>query len=152
VRFHNNTLDGQLGGAIAVLLDSGKLTLTSNAFVNFPDGPTVDIRGGTLTADYNAFLNPDADDYSDGRSPEHDVSGLDPGFSNPSSTPFDLAEAGVWQRTTSTAAILELYRTRYTPGAGSPLIDAGDPDSGPGNDIGAVGAGAASPEDRFGKP
>jgi hypothetical protein len=152
VKFYNNTLDGQLGGAFAILLQNGNLSLSSNAFVNFPDGPTVQIEGGTLTADYNAFLNPNAMNYTDARTPAHDVSGTDPGFSNPSTTPFDLAEAGVWQRTTTAAAVLALYRARYTPGSGSPLIDKGDPAGGVGNDIGAVGAGTANAEDRFGMP
>ncbi|HWP05234.1 MAG TPA: right-handed parallel beta-helix repeat-containing protein [Polyangiaceae bacterium] len=152
VTFRNNTLDGLLGGAIAVLMDSGNLTLTSNAFVNFPKGPTVDIRGGTVSADYNAFLNPDADDYSDGRTPSHDVSGIEPAFHDPPSETLDLDEAGVWQRATTTASVLALYRARYTPESGSPLVDAGDPADGAGNDIGAVGAGAADDADRFGKP
>jgi hypothetical protein len=48
--------------------------------------------------------------------------------------------------------VLGLYRTRYAPQAGSPLIDAGDPQGGAGNDIGAVGAGQANPADLFGLP
>ena len=44
--------------------------------------------------------------------------------------------------------ILELYRSRYTPTPGSPLIDAGH--GGNGNDIGAVGAGTANINDLFG--
>jgi hypothetical protein len=44
--------------------------------------------------------------------------------------------------------ILQMYRTRYTPKPGSPLIDAGH--GGNGNDIGAVGAGVVSPDDQFG--
>jgi len=153
VSIYNNTLDGQLGGAIAVLLENGGVSLTSNAIVNFPGGPSVTIHDATVTADYNAFLNPDADDYSDGRTPAHDVSGVDPLFADPpQNEPFDLAEAGIWQRTTSVSSILALYRERYTPGSGSPLIDAGDPAGGDGNDIGAVGAGTANADDQFGKP
>ena len=62
-----------------------------------------------------------------------------------------LDESAIWQRGMTTGApSVALYRTRYTPGAGSPLIDAGDPAGGAGNDIGAVGAGAANSNDKFG--
>jgi len=46
--------------------------------------------------------------------------------------------------------ILARYRMRYTPKAGSPLIDKGDPAGGAGNDIGAVGAGATNAADKLG--
>jgi len=39
---------------------------------------------------------------------------------------------------------------RYTPLAGSPLIDVGDPAGGAGNDIGAIGAGTPNAADGFG--
>jgi hypothetical protein len=65
---------------------------------------------------------------------------------------FTLDESAIWQRGMTTAAVLALYRTRYTPGGGSPLVDAGDPAGGAGNDIGAVGAGTANTNDKFGKP
>jgi hypothetical protein len=121
--------------------------------MNFPKGNAVEIKGGTLEADYNAFLNPESMDYSDGRAPGHDVSGVDLMLSNPiEDAPFDLDEAGIWQRTTSVASVLSVYRERYTPKSGSPLIDAGDPAGGEGNDIGAVGAGTPNADDLFGKP
>jgi hypothetical protein len=63
--------------------------------------------------------------------------------------PFD--EAGLIAGTTTACQVLAYYRRVYAPGAGSPLIDAGDPAEGPGNDIGAVGAGADNPLDLFGK-
>ena len=50
------------------------------------------------------------------------------------------------------SSVLALYRTHYTPQAGSPLIDAGDPAGGAGNDIGAVGAGTSNANDKFGLP
>ena len=66
---------------------------------------------------------------------------------------FDLDDAAIWTRaTTVSRASSALYRTRYTPQAGSPLIDAGDPAGGAGNDIGAVGAGTANANDKFGLP
>ena len=38
----------------------------------------------------------------------------------------------------------------YAPRPGSPVIDTGDPQDGSGADIGAIGAGATNPADRFG--
>jgi len=48
----------------------------------------------------------------------------------------------------NTRQVLEVYRARHAPQPGSPLIDNGH--GGNGNDIGAVGAGAANPDDQFG--
>jgi hypothetical protein len=56
----------------------------------------------------------------------------------------------VWLRTYGVSRVLRDYRAVYTPRSGSPLIDAGDPGDGDGNDIGAVGAGIPNPADRFG--
>jgi hypothetical protein len=47
--------------------------------------------------------------------------------------------------------MLAYFRTVYAPRAGSPLIDMGDPQDGSGADIGAIGAGKANPDDRFGQ-
>jgi hypothetical protein len=66
--------------------------------------------------------------------------------------PFDVDEVGIWKRQVTVRDILALFRTRYTPQAGSPAIDTGDPAGGTGNDIGAVGAGAENGADRFGRP
>jgi hypothetical protein len=63
---------------------------------------------------------------------------------------FDLDEMGVWQRSITVRDVLSQYRTKYTPQAGSPVIDTGDPAYGPGNDIGAVGAGTPNANDKFG--
>jgi hypothetical protein len=145
----NNTLDGGNGWNTAVALQMGSMNVRSNAFVNVPDGPTVDVTGGTLTADYNFFDNPQSN-YSDGRKPAHDVGGV-ARLAMPATT-FDLDESVIWNRGTTVAGVLGLYRTRYAPQAGSPLIDAGDPQGGTGNDIGAVGAGQANPADLFGLP
>jgi MYXO-CTERM domain-containing protein len=51
----------------------------------------------------------------------------------------------------SVCQILAYYRQAYTPAPGSPLIDAGDPQEGPGNDIGAIGAGTPNDLDLFGR-
>ena len=50
-----------------------------------------------------------------------------------------LVEHQVVERVVS--QMLEFYRNAYTPADGSPLIDAGWPNDGPGTDIGAVEAG-----------
>jgi len=69
--------------------------------------------------------------------------------------PFPIGDGDVWLRRVTVSQILALYRTIYTPGAGSPLIDAGDPSDDTGGmrntDIGAVGAGNPHPDDRFGR-
>jgi hypothetical protein len=146
---YNNTLDGGNGWNTAVALQMGSMNVHSNAFVNVPDGTTVDVTGGTLTADYNFFDNPQ-NNYSDGRTPAHDVGGA-ARLAMPTTT-FDLDESVIWNRGTTVVGVLGLYRTRYTPQAGSPLIDTGDPQGGAGNDIGAVGAGQANLVDLFGLP
>jgi hypothetical protein len=61
-----------------------------------------------------------------------------------------MDEVAVWTRQLPVSQILATYRTRYTPSAGSPYIDAGDQvGGGAGNDIGAIGAGAANAFDKF---
>lgn len=158
VRIWNNTIDGMLDKdmvtAIKVQPGTATVSLKSNAFINVPKAPTVGIDGGTVTADYNAFGNPQTKNYSDSRMPAHDLGAagaqVDPKFANPAKVPFDLDEAAIWKRTTTVRDALMQYRARYLPQAGSPLIDAGDPEGGAGNDIGAVGAGAASATDKFG--
>jgi hypothetical protein len=104
------------------------------------------------SADYNAFFGPQQS-YSNDMSPANDIDGIDPNLAAPvEGAPFDLDEVGVWKRTLTVPVILATYRTRYTPQAGSPVIDAGDPAGGSGNDIGAVGAGEANASDQFGLP
>jgi len=151
VKFFNNTIDGFEDWKTAIELDLGSMEVTSNAFVKVPDGPTINIAGGTLTAaDYNAFDNAQTGNYSDGRQPTHDKIGDEklamPGMG------FGLDDAVIWTGGTKVSGILGLYRTRYTPQSGSILIDAGDPAGGAGNDIGAVGAGTANANDKFGLP
>lgn len=68
----------------------------------------------------------------------------------PSTAPFSIAD--VVSGATKVTDLLSYFRTIYTPAPGSDLIDKGDPQDGPGVDIGAVGAGVASPDDKFGRP
>ena len=144
----NNTIDGLSDIGLAVKMTSGEVTLTSNLFYRVPT-PGVSVEGGTLNADYNLFFGPTTD-YSDGRAtPAHDLS-ADPLLGEPPTTVFALDESGIWQRRTTVRDVLARYRARYTPKAGSPVIDAGDPAGGAGNDIGAVGAGTANANDKFG--
>jgi hypothetical protein len=129
---------------------AGPVTLSSNAFVNVSAGPTVTFQGGgPLTADYNGFFGPPGGTYSDNRTPAHDVVAADAKLSNPPNAVFDIGEYAIWQRSTSTAAVLSTYRGKYMPQAGSPLLGAGDPNVVSGNWIGAVGTGQA---DKFGSP
>jgi len=142
---------GDLLAALALGTFTVQWEVTSNAFVKVPDGPTINIAGGTLTAaDYNAFDNAQTGNYSDGRQPAHDKIG-DAKLAMPGMG-FGLDDAVIWTGGTKVSGILGIYRTRYTPQAGSTLIDAGDPAGGAGNDIGAVGAGTANANDKFGLP
>ncbi len=67
----------------------------------------------------------------------------------PRTFPFDEKDLVTGKLTV--CQILAYYRQIYTPGAGSPLIDSGDPADGAGNDVGAVGAGTPNDLDLFGK-
>jgi hypothetical protein len=151
VRLENNTFDG-LGGhqvSTAVKLSDGVVSLTSNLFINVPK-TAITVGASGLTADYNLFWNSAQPAYSDGRTPAHDVSG-DPLLANPSSVPIDFDESLVWTRTLGVPEILARYRDKYAPRPASPALDAGDSAAGSGNDIGAIGGGAAHTLDRFGR-
>jgi hypothetical protein len=119
------------------------------------DAPSaVEVDGTLTTAGNNAFYNPQAAgilNYSDNRHPATDVGALNaqvnPGLTNAFTT-VAIDDSAMWQRATSVRQVLQLYRTRYTPNVGSPLIDAGH--GGNGNDIGAVGAGLGNTNDQFG--
>jgi hypothetical protein len=74
-----------------------------------------------------------------------------PGFANPIPRTFPFSDADVVAGTTTNCQILAYYRQVYMPAAGSPLVDAGDPMEGAGNDIGAIGAGADNALDKFGR-
>ena len=178
VRIHNNTLDG-LGAASfrrpVFVEHGGDVVLRSNAIVGMPNAPAVQIDG-TLDADYNLFSGQQGlpRNYSDGRAPAHDVGGanaqVDPRFAG-AGEPFRYDWADVWTRRIGVRQILATYRARYTPAAGSPLADAGEPaearidgvfragfeageampTGGAGNDIGAVGSGLPADDDLFGR-
>ena len=66
-------------------------------------------------------------------------------------TIYEFDEVALWQRTLGVQDVLAQYRARYTPTAGSPATDAGDPVMGAGNDIGAIGSGTPNPADQFGR-
>jgi hypothetical protein len=110
--------------------------------------------GTTLDADYSAFSNQQTQNYSDNRKPAHDLSGgaqLNFHLAGPlPASPFEGDEVAVWKRQLSVGSLLAGYRARYTPAQGSPLIDAGDPAGGAGNDVGAIGAGTVNALDKFG--
>jgi hypothetical protein len=73
-------------------------------------------------------------------------------FQGPLPGAFPYSDEDIKARRVRVADILEAYRKAYSPAAGSPLIDAGDPADGPGADIGAVGAGRPDSADQFGIP
>lgn len=126
--------------------------------------------GAYLYADYNAFYSPDNDNktnYDFAGAGAHDVSGGNGGqlASNPFAGARIVAdesrmientidESAIWQGTQTVSQVLAIFRERYTPKAGSPIIDSGDPrddDSlGRRSDIGAIDA-SGHDQDHFGK-
>jgi hypothetical protein len=168
--FYNNTVD--VGGAKlgwfngSFVAPMGQFTLTSarnNVFTGFAyQSPTpLFDTGAATTADYNAFYNPDTTmltRYADSGLGAHDLGGgadTNPMFAQARVVPFAIGDGDIWLRNVTVSQILALYRGIYTPAAGSPLIDAGDPSDDTGGarntDIGAVGAGNAHPDDQFGR-
>lgn len=162
VQFTNNTLDG--GGLhqnqVPLLAEDGTTAhVASNVFHRFRGTPIVGLRGSAaLTTDYNLFHNPGVSsvrNYQDNRAPAHDIGGLNaqvsPQFATPTPPSYNTIDrAALWNRTLTLPQLLATYRAYYTPAAGSPLIDAGDPAGGAGNDIGAIGAGVPNSADKFG--
>jgi hypothetical protein len=122
-------------------------------------------------ADYNLFFNPAAKTPRNyllsvpGKAERKDAGfGLndiprggkvdeqaDPRFKGPVPKQFPFDDDDIKARKVVVSRILAFYRDAYTPGAGSPLIGAGDPADGRGSYIGAVGTGADSPNDFFGR-
>jgi hypothetical protein len=160
VRFYNNTIDGlnETAGPSALNVDEAATAdVQSCAILNMHSPVMVSFAGAStnlINVGHNSFYNPQAGsikNYSDNSHPAADVGALNaqvnPNFTNPTND-VGIDDAAVWARTTTTRQILELYRTRYTPKTGSPLIDTGH--GGNGNDIGAVGAGAVNVDDQFG--
>jgi hypothetical protein len=178
VRFHNNTLDGldRTSMLRAIWIGAGaEARMRSNAIVGMRRPPSVRIDG-ELDADYSLFSGQQggpSQNYSDNRFPPNDLGGpngqVDPQFSEPTE-PLRYRAGDWWTRRIGPRQVLANYRERYTPAAGSPLIDAGEPGIGAhrvmrsgfeagefatggidGNDIGAVGAGVPADDDRFGR-
>ncbi len=146
IRLLNNTFDGanqdQSGANSIWQLFDGGFTGHSNLFYRGV-APGVSLGGATvLDADYNGFFLVHTPFYSDSRTPAHDINGSDPKLTNPLTTSIAYDESQVWKRTLTVSQILAVYRTRYTPLAGSPLLGAGDPNPVPGNFIGAIGNGS----------
>jgi hypothetical protein len=157
VRFWNNTLDGvgETAGPSVLLVDTAATADVESCVFMRNDAPSaIEVDGTLTTVGYNSFYNPQAAgilNYSDNRHPTNDIGALNaqvnPGLTN-AVTSVGIDDSAMWQRTTSVRQVLQQYRTRYTPVAGSPLIDAGH--GGNGNDIGAVGAGLSNTNDQFG--
>jgi hypothetical protein len=174
VVFDNNTIDA---GGPATRFDAPALSIGPNArvasvrnnlFTSFSnlawsnhslvagsDGET-SANARVATADYNGFFSPssDANRYMpgivSGNAGAHDVM-ADPKLAGDvPQVPARIPEGQLWSRTYGVSKLLRYYRSLYQPADGSPLIDAGDPADGAGNDIGAVGAGAANAADKFG--
>jgi hypothetical protein len=116
-------------------------------------------------ADYNAFFSPKAkvkknyalsvagkterkdagfalNDLPRGGARDEQV---DPKFKGPIPTAFVFDDKEIKSGAVTVSKILAHYRDLYSPGPGSPLIDAGDPADGEGTDIGAVDAGKPAP-------
>jgi hypothetical protein len=177
--FDNNTVDAggavaMFDSPVLVLASSGVsvASLRNNVFSGFSDtnsnfaSPSF-VSGGNgeatvgaprvAKADYNAWNNPLATmtghympGIVSGTAGSHDVSG-DPMFNGDvPQAPYQIDEGQVWMRQYGVSQVLSYYRAMYTPRAGSPLIDSGDPADGAGNDIGAIGAGTANAADKFG--
>jgi hypothetical protein len=166
--FYSNTVDvggtklGWFSGPFVA--DNSKLTsLRNNVFTGFAYDAQNDViaAGAAQAADYNCFYNPDTTmltNYGDTGLGAHDCGGgasTNTQFSQARVIPFPIADGDVWRRTVTVSQILSFYRQIYTPAAGSPLIDNGDPSDDTGGardtDIGAVGAGNPDPNDKFGR-
>jgi hypothetical protein len=178
VAIYNNTFDG--GAPVArdfncpvIALSTGCTlsTLRNNVFTGVAAisrlaNNAIVARGGlekddgprVASADYNCFFHPQAPtaaSYDPGLVAQkdagaHDVH-ADPKFAEGRLIPYSINEADVWNRKHTVSQVLALYRRRYVPAAGSPLLNAGDPADGKGSYIGAIGPGAGAPNDRFGR-
>jgi hypothetical protein len=134
-----------------------------------PGDPADPLPVRLLYSDYNLFADPDSpmktiygvgvDGKTLGADPGfglHDLPkgvALDgtvkPGFNSRAPRSFPFTDEDLIARTSTTCQVLAFYRQAYTPGDGSPLVDAGDPAEGAGNDIGAIGAGTPNALDKF---
>ena len=164
------------GGSQVVSLRNNLMTFSRNQNNDSPGG--IRVIGGAaayLSADYNAFYSPDNTNkthYDFTGAGAHDVSGTGAiGVTDGelAANPFAGArimadshriiesvidEAAVWQGTQKVSQVLALFRDRYTPKAGSPIIDTGDPADNDAQgrrvDIGAIDL-SGHDQDRLGK-
>ncbi len=170
IEFYSNTLDGggatgHFGAPVLALQGSVMVSTVRNnlvtGFSNSPSAGNAFVAGTGVhvtAADYNGFFNPLATDvvpYASGivaSTPgTHDVK-ADPKLLGPvPESPYAIDEGAVWLRAIGVSQVLAHYRSLYTPGTGSPMLDAGDPSDGAGTDIGAVGSGTEDPKDLFGR-
>jgi MYXO-CTERM domain-containing protein len=168
-------------GGSQVLSFRNNLVTFANNMLNSSPGVTA-IQGGAssyLYADYNSFYSPDNStkiNYDFSPAGAHDVSGTGMlGVLNGqlAATPFAGArvtaddskniertiegvidESAVWQGMQGISRVLAIFRERYTPKAGSPIIDRGDPQDndsqGRKADIGAIDSNGHD-QDKLGK-
>ncbi len=167
---------GFYGPPVSVTAGSFIGSLRNNVFYNFAGlngGPMLAGEYNESTnpplarlryADYNDFYSPGASSQTNyglgvvGKSPGasgyglHDLGGfnghMNPQFTQPTPIPFPFLPEDIWNRTKTVSDVLSAYRLMYSPAPGSPLAGAGDPQDGPGGNIGAVGNGEAA--DQFG--
>jgi hypothetical protein len=178
VAIYNNTFDGGAPAArdfnapiIALSTGCTLSALRNNVFTGVRAisplaNNAIVARGGVekdneprvAYADYNCFFNPQAPAaaaYDPGivgtkGAGVHDVH-ADPKFAQGRLIPYSVNQDDVWNRKYAVSEVLALYRQRYAPAAGSPLVNAGDPADGKKSYIGAVGPGNDAPDDRFGR-
>ena len=184
LRIYNNTFDGggaygdfsnatidMSGGSQVASFRNNLVTFSRNASSGSPGA--VRLKGGSgayAYADYNAFYSPDNSNktnYDFSGAGVHDASDAPNG--QLAANPFAGArvvtdgsrnieslidEAAIWQGTQKVSQVLAIFRSRYAPKAGSPVVDAGDPQdddsSGRRADIGAIDLGGHD-QDKFGK-
>src|SRR5262249_4180604 len=123
-----------------VAANSSLSALRNNVFVGFAYQDQTDLvaTGAASSADHNAFFNPDTNKlkpYGSTGVGANDVTG-DPKFAA-REIPFQVTDGDIWRRRVTVSQILSHYATLYTPGAGSPLTNAGSD----GENIGAIGDG-----------
>src|SRR5262249_24550672 len=158
--FSNATVD-MSGGSKVSSFRNNLVTFSRNQRSGAPGGTRVPGGSGAyLYADYNAFYSPDnsnktnydfagagAHDPSDapsGQLADDPFAGARIGIDSHDGRTIDaiIDEAAVWQGTQKLSQVLAIFRARYTPKAGSPVVDGGDPQdndsSGRRADVGAI--------------
>lgn len=156
--FAGPTIDMSGGSAVASLRNN-LITFSRNQNNTSPgDDRVVGGAGAYVYADYNAFYSPDNDNktgYDFTGAGAHDAA--DGANNQLASDPFagarimtdsardiesTIDEGAIWQGTQKVSQVLAIFRDRYSPKAGSAIIDAGDPadndSQGRRTDIGAV--------------